>query len=148
MSHMNDTEGSHGRSLVAYLDALRETAGATSMRSYMASVGYDAARVSQWKLGKPPSIAHMRELADALDVPLGEILVAAMYGTADDFGGIREVRHSTVLEAIRLDTQLSDKAKAALSSTYEAVVAAPDAAWKARDPRSRRAKQGKPSTSP
>jgi transcriptional regulator with XRE-family HTH domain len=113
MSRMSDTGNEHGPALAAWLDTLR---GDISMRRFMDARNYDDARVSQWRLGKPPSIGHMRELADALGMSLGEILIRARYGTLQDFTVIQPVERTTIALREAIDASNLDEAQRALIS--------------------------------
>jgi hypothetical protein len=106
---MSDTDKTHGPALRRYLDNLR---GTVTMRQFALSIGYDYQRIHQWNGHREPSIEHMRELADALGRPLGEVLVGAEYGTPDDFGGVLPPPPELpIREAIQRATDVDDAYK-------------------------------------
>lgn len=71
-----------GERLAAWLDQLREQRGFPSMRQFCAALDLPATTVSGWRAGKATSLEQLRNVATALGVPLGEVLLAT--GLASD----------------------------------------------------------------
>lgn len=110
---MSDTpSGGHGRKLWDYLDTLR---GTQTMRSFVLLNNIDYSSVMRWQTGDP-SMDSLRQVADGLGRPLGEILIIAGYGDASDFGGIeaRKAQPPSAAHAIDHDPTLSDHEREAL----------------------------------
>lgn len=123
MYRMSDTDPRHGEALGAFLDALR---GTTSMRQFAIQHRFDHNWVSQWRnedSPRPVRIEQMRAIADGLGLPLGEILVAAEFGTPDDFGGVRlpDPKLPDIDDAIKRDPTLTKSERRALKGVRDAI---------------------------
>lgn len=113
---MSDTRG-HGQKLAEYLDELR---GLESMRSFAQTRGIDHQAISRWRTGDP-SIEAMRQIADGLSKPLGEILIIAGYGSAEDFGGMHPTppKAPSLEDAIAHDPTLTPGLRRALQEILD-----------------------------
>lgn len=123
---MSDT-GGHGPRLVAYLDELR---GNQSNTKYAAAIGLDDARISAWRRGGDPSLDHLRQIADSLNLPLSDVLIIAGYATADDFGGRAPAapRPPSLVDALETDPTLTDAEREGLRVVVGLVLTARDGA--------------------
>lgn len=92
--------------LVRYLDELR---GEQSIRAFAESKGIDHNAIHRWRTGDKPKIDGLRRVADALEMPLGDILIIAGYATPDDFDGTkpRPAKAPSLADAIEYDPTLS-----------------------------------------
>ena len=107
----------HGPRLAAYVRSL--LAPGQSMRSFCLEHGIDNARGSAWESSPGDvSIDRMRELANALGLTLGQVMVIAGYGTPDDFGGATPPEPTAPVVSIDVaidhDPELSEFARRSL----------------------------------
>lgn len=102
---MGDT-GEQTPPLVRYLDTLR---GEQSIRAFATSKGIDHNAIHRWRKGGKPEIDGLREIANALDMSLGEVLIIAGYATPKDFDGTkpRPAQGPSLKDAIEYDPTLS-----------------------------------------
>lgn len=102
---MSDTpeEREYGQRLAAYIDQRR---GYTSIRKFAALHGLDNARISAWRKGRTPNVAHLRPTAQALDLTIAELLEVMGVGDHDDF-------------VVREPSPLSERAAQAASTADE-----------------------------
>lgn len=110
----------YGPALVAWLDELR---GAQSVRSFALDRGLDDARIAAWRAGGTPRLEQLREVADALNVHLGDVLLAARLATADELvvSAPRETPPPSIDEAIEQDPTLTDGERDVLRTVRRAV---------------------------
>lgn len=78
----NSETSEYGPRLVALIHQAR---GPLSVREFARQHGLDHARISLWGNGTRPSYEHLRPVADACGVTLGELFVIMGVGTLDDF---------------------------------------------------------------
>lgn len=78
----NSETSEYGPRLVALIDRAR---GPLSVREFARQHGLDHARISTWGNGTRPSYEHLRPVAEAAGVTLGELFVIMGVGTEDDF---------------------------------------------------------------
>lgn len=94
LSCMSDTvTGEYGPNLARYIDRLR---GETSVREFARTHGLDFQAISRWKNGESPSLSLLRQVADGLEVTLGQVLLEAGWGTAEDFTVVERVEEPSI----------------------------------------------------
>lgn len=122
---MSDTLGGHGPALVAYLDQLRD---GQSVRAFGLERGIDPAQINKWRNGAAPSLDHLRRVADALELTLGEVLIIARFGTREDFTVSTRPpplpAPPRIADAIKKDPDLSDAEREVLQGVWGALEAA------------------------
>lgn len=79
------------------------------------------ATVLRWREGVEPDMRSLRRVAEALERPLIDLLLAAEYVTPEQIDG-REItdRSFDLLETIRLDPKLSSAEREALRQVHDA----------------------------
>lgn len=100
---MSDT-GNYGPRLAALIDSRR---GKTSVRQFAMAAGLDHSRISTWARGATPTLENLRVVADALSMPLGELLIFIGAGTAEDFT-VSGSSTATVRDAVELGIGLTE----------------------------------------
>jgi transcriptional regulator with XRE-family HTH domain len=86
-------------------------------------VGLADATVLRWREGESePDMRTIRRVADALERPVIDLLVAMGYVTRREAGGYEPpARTYDLLETIRLDPKLTDGEREALRQVYDAI---------------------------
>ena len=114
------TESANAKALYAFLEqewarmGIRPTA-------WCRKVGLADATVLRWREGIEPDLRSLKRVAEALERPLIDILVGARYVTSEEAGGyVVAPRCCDLLEAIRLDPELSDGEREALRQVHDA----------------------------
>lgn len=111
---MRNTRGRYGPALYAYLEKVWTARGMTR-NAWCNEVGLNTPTVMRWAEGSDPDIAVFADLAEAADMPILELLVAAGVISADEAKVTpREPRAVDVDEAIENDPRLSATERQAL----------------------------------
>lgn len=124
----------YGPALAAWLDEMR---GAQSVRSFALERGLDDARISAWRRGGTPTLEQLRDVADAVNVHLGDVLIAAGLARPDELvvSEPREAPPPNIDDAISRDPSLTDGEREILRTVRK--VAKDAAAGQARNTRQR-----------
>lgn len=110
MFHMsNDDAGSYGPNLYAYLAEHWRALGTNQNAWCDAHPGIHAPTVSRWRTGTEPRLPAFRTIAEALGVPVVDVLVAAGVLQPDEVGGRTPAQPTTATLdlALRTDPDLS-----------------------------------------
>jgi hypothetical protein len=142
---MSNTKGHHGRALYRFLEEEWERRG-TTREAWAREAGIPGPTVYRWSKESDPGDNDMlRKIATATGRPLLDIMVIGQYITEDEAAG-HEIQPTpeplSVLDALRLDPDLSADDKASLQYLYETMKTA--ASVRVVD--TRRGRRGKPST--
>lgn len=133
----------YGPALAAWIDTLR---GEQSVRSFASERGLDDARIAAWRTGQTPRMEQLRQVADALGVHLGDVLVAAHLADPSELvvsAPRSEPPPPGIDEAIERDPDLSDGEREILRAARKVArdaVRGRNARTRVQVPRSRRRK--------
>lgn len=111
----NQSEVNHGQALHRFLEQEWAALGVTR-GAWCRSNGISDSTMVRWQQGTDPDYRLMRQVADALDRSMLEILIAGKYIRPEEVDGlgVPPRQQVSVSEAIRLDPSLTDEARDAL----------------------------------
>jgi hypothetical protein len=117
---MNATRSKNAQSLFAFLEEEWDRMG-LKPTAWTRKVGIPDATVLRWRDGIEPDMRSLKRIAEALERPLVDVLLAAEYITPDEVSGyVPQPRSYDLLEAIELDPKLSDGEREALRQVHDA----------------------------
>lgn len=112
---------SAGKLLFAFLQTEWDAMG-IGPTAWARRVGLPDATVLRWRdEDVDPDMRTLRRVAEALERPVVDVLLAAGYVTSDELNGYAvPVRTYDIIETIRLDQKLSDPEREALRQVHDA----------------------------
>lgn len=127
MGNEREPAGRHGPALYAYMSQYWEEHDTNQNAWCDAHPGIHAPTVSRWARGSEPKLAAFRQVADALGVPIVEVLIAAEVITPGEVGvTITSPCPALFLHAVATDPALTDEERAtypAMRAAFEALQA-------------------------
>lgn len=118
---MSNTKGAHGRALTRFLEQVWAAEG-SNPNKWARQHGFSGPTVHRWGVDTDPAGFEMlRKIARELGRPLLDVLVICEYITKEEAGGHEVVpvqEPSSVADAVRNDSALSDDGKAVVMAVY------------------------------
>ena len=106
-----------GQRVVALIEERLEAG--QSLRNFALQHGLDHTRFFAWRQGTTPSLDQLRQVATAIGMRLGDVLVECGYGTRDEFSVVEVVEYvSDVQKAIETDPNLDEHGQQILRAAF------------------------------
>lgn len=112
----------HAKALYAFIETEWIKQGLKGPTPWARLNGFSVVTMLNWRdKGGDVDMRMIRQVAEALHRPVIDVLIAAKYVTVDEAGGYEvPEREYDLLDAIRLDTSLSDAEREALRQVHDA----------------------------